>query len=237
MTPILGCGIVFCAISAAYAVLWLPGMPPGAKAGGEQAKGRLPTAAAARALAEPHVLVFCVAVFLLVTASQAYYAFYPLHLTERCGVAARDVGLIANIGTAGEIVYMYAFAWLARVLTVRRLMYVGALAATVRFVLLGSSASTGVAVGTQALHGLMVLAMGVVPPIFLNARAQDAYRNSMQGLYTMLVIGGAKVIGSQVFGRIAEHGLATAFHVAAGLCLVATALLFFAFHERTPRGM
>jgi PPP family 3-phenylpropionic acid transporter len=232
MTPVLGCGIVFCAISAAYAVFWLPGMPPGARAGGEQARGRLPTAAAARALGEPHVLVFCVAVFLLMTASQAYYAFYPLHLTERCGVAARDVGLIANVGTAGEIVYMYAFGWLARVLTIRRLMYVGALAATVRYVMLAYSASTGVAIGTQALHGLMILAMGVAPPIFLNARAEDAYRNSMQGLYTMLVIGGAKVIGGQMFGRIAERGLAQAFYVAGGLCLAATVLLFFAFHEK-----
>lgn len=231
MTPILGCGILFCAISAAYALFWLPGTPAGARAGREKEKGRLPTAAAARVLFEPHVLVFCVAVFLLMTAAQAYYAFYPLHLTERCGVAGRDVGLIANVGTAGEIVYMYAFVWLARVMTVRRLMYVGALAATVRYLLLAGSASTSVAVATQALHGLMILAMGVVPPIFLNARATDAYRNSMQGLYTMVVIGGAKVIGSQVFGRIAEHGLGVAFYVAAGLCGVATVLLYFAFDE------
>ena len=229
--PVLGWGILFCAISAAYALLWLPGMPPGARAGGEGAKGRLPTFAAARVLAEPHVLVFCVAIFLLMTATQAYYVFYPLHLTERCGVVGRDVGLIVNVGTAGEIAYMYAFVWLARVMTVRRLMYVGALAATVRYALLAGSASTSVAVVTQALHGLMVLAMGVVPPIFLNARATDAYRNSMQGLYTMVVIGGAKVIGSQVFGRIAEHGLGPVFYVAAGLCLIATVLLYFAFHE------
>jgi predicted MFS family arabinose efflux permease len=51
----------------------------------------------------------------------------------------------------------------------------------------------------------------------------------------MLVIGGAKVIGSQVFGRIAEHGLGPVFYVAAGLCLVATVLLYFAFDEGTAK--
>jgi PPP family 3-phenylpropionic acid transporter len=231
MTPILWCGIIACAISATYAALFLPRTPPGAAADRAGGTRKLPTVAAARALLEPHVLVFCVAMFLLYAASQAYYPFYPLHLVERSGVARENIGPITHVGTLCEVAYMFGFGWLARTLTVRRLVIVGALAIALRFVLLAAFPHAAVAVGTQLIHGLTVLVMGVVPPIFLNERAGDAYRNSIQGLYTMLVIGGAKVIGSQVFGRVAEHGLATTFYAAGAVSLVATGLLYFAFHE------
>jgi PPP family 3-phenylpropionic acid transporter len=234
MTPILWCGLLACTVAAAYALLLLPTAPPPPR---EQSRARLPTAAAARALREPHVLVFCVAMLLLHVSSQAYYPFFPLHLTERSGVPIRDIGLITHVGTIGEIAYMFGFGWITRAMSVRRLMYVGALALAVRFLLLAAFPQAGVAIGTQLVHGLTVLVLGVVPPIFLNQHAADEYRNSIQGLYTMAVVGGGKVIGSQVFGRLAEQqGIAAAFNVAAVVCLVATGLLYFAFHEKKPGG-
>ena len=52
-----------------------------------------------------------------------------------------------------------------------------------------------VAIGVQLIHGLTVLVIHVAPPIFLNQRAGDRYRNSMQGLYTMAFAGAGRVIG------------------------------------------
>jgi hypothetical protein len=116
-------------------------------------------------------------------------------------------------------------------------MVVGSLAIAARFFLLAAFPQASVAIGTQLIHGLTVLVLGVVPPIFLNQRAADDCRNSIQGLYTMLVIGGGKVIGSQLFGKVAEHGLATAFYGAGGVSLVAVGMLYFAFREgRGGRG-
>jgi PPP family 3-phenylpropionic acid transporter len=234
MNKILPCGIVFCAVAAAYALLLLPRTPAPPR---EQSRGRLPTVAAARALREPHVAVFCVAMFLLYVANQAYYPFFPLHLTERCGVPNRDIGLITHVGTVGEIFYMFGFVWITRHFTVRRVMVVGSLAIAARFFLLATFPQTSVAIATQLIHGLTVLVLGVVPPIFLNQRAADDCRNSIQGLYTMLVIGGGKVIGSQLFGKVAEHGLATAFYGAGGVSLAAVGMLYFTFREgRGGRG-
>jgi PPP family 3-phenylpropionic acid transporter len=227
MTPAVGCGTAFCALSVVSA-FFLPHTPPPPRA---ESHARLPTAAAARALLEPHVLVFCAAMFLLYLTSQAFYEFYPLHLTERCGVDNRWIGMITNVGTVGEVFYMLAFAWLAARLTVRRVMYLGALAIAARFFLLAAFPQLSVAIGVQLIHGMTVLAMGVVPPIFLNRHATDECRNSIQGLYAMLVLGGGKVIGSQLFGRIAQGGLPRAFNVAGVMCVVAMGMLYFAFRE------
>jgi PPP family 3-phenylpropionic acid transporter len=233
MNKILPCGILFCAVAAAYALFLLPRTPAPPR---EQSRGRLPTVAAARALREPHVAVFCLAMFLLYVASQAYYPFFPLHLTERCGVPNRDIGLITHVGTVGEIFYMFGFARITRHFTVRRLMVVGSLAIAARFFLLAALPHASVAIATQLIHGLTVLVLGVVPPIFLNQHAADDCRNSIQGLYTMLVIGGGKVIGSQLFGKVAEQGIGVAFYGAGGVSLVAVALLYLAFKERSRVG-
>ena len=42
---------------------------------------------------------------------------------------------------------------------------------------------------TQLFHGMIVLALLIAPPIFLNQHAEDRYRHSMQGLYAMAVMG------------------------------------------------
>ncbi len=226
-TPILWCAAGFCAAGAVNALL-LPRTPPR-----ERARQGLPTAAALRAIGEPHVLIFCVAMFLIHMASQAYYQFYPLHLTDRSGIDRSYVGMIANVGVVVEIFFMLGFAWLLKRLTLRRLMYLGSLAIGVRMYLLAAFDHPAVAIGVQLLHGLTVLVIHVAPPIFLNARAEDRYRNSMQGLYTMVFAGLGKVIGAWGAGRVAHHwSLQTAFFWSATICVAATAMFYLAFEEK-----
>ena len=90
-----------------------------------------------------------------------------------------------------------------------------------------------VAAVIQLPHGLTVIVFHVVAPTFLNDRAGDEFRNSIQGLYMMSVSGAAQVVGSYFTGALAEVSLEVAFAASGGLALVATALLFFAFHQRT----
>jgi PPP family 3-phenylpropionic acid transporter len=194
---------------------------------------RLPTVAAARAMLEPHVLVFCLAMALVAMSSACFYQFYAIYLTEELRVDKQWVGLIQNIGVVGEIFFMLAFGWLLRTLTLRWLVIAGVACVMIRMILLAAVPNVWTAVFTQLLHGMTVLAMMVAPPVFLNARAGDAFRNSMQGLYTMAVAGTSRIIGSMLAGVIAERaGLLTAFWVGAGFAAAALALLFFAFHER-----
>jgi len=196
-----------------------------------QRRKRLPTAEAARAMLEPHVLVFCVAMLLLHMAITAYYSFYPVYLTRRVGVGAEWVGLISNLGVVIEIGFMLGFGWLMRSLGLKKLMVIGAASMAVRFALLGYFPGVGVAVGTQVFHGIMVLIMHVAPPIYLNHRAAEGCRNSIQGLYAMVVYGIGRIAGSLIAGWIADVSLTAVFLYAAVLALAATGLFAFAFAD------
>jgi PPP family 3-phenylpropionic acid transporter len=228
MNAIIPCGVVFCALGMINAYL-LPHTPAPPR---DEAHSRLPTVAALRAIAEPHVLVFCIAMFLVHMASQAYYQFYPLHLTERCGIDKRYVGLIANVGVIFEIFFMLSFAFLVKHLTLRRVMYLGALAIAVRMFFLAAFPNPAMAIAVQLLHGMTVLVVHVAPPVFLDQHADNRYRNSMQGLYTMAFAGAGRVIGSLASGWVAQKSLALTFALSACVCLIATLLFYFAFHDR-----
>jgi PPP family 3-phenylpropionic acid transporter len=104
----------------------------------------------------------------------------------------------------------------------------------VRLLLLALFHNPVVAVAVQLLHGPTVLLVHVAPPIFLNARADDRYRNSIQGLYAMVFAGAGKVIGSWTSGVAAERSLPWTFAGAGAVCLVAMAMFYFVFadHKR-----
>lgn len=208
-------------------------IPPAAAPG---PRTRLPTLAAARLMLRPRVLTFCLAMWLIHLAIAGYYSFYPLYLTRQIGLDTRWIGLIANLGVTVEVAFMLGFGLLVRRIGLRGLMAAGAAAMALRFALLALAPNVYVAVGTQALHGLMVLVVWVGPPIYLNARAGDAYRSSIQGLFAMLVMGSGRMIGNALAGYVAHESLLAVFACSAGLCLLAVPLLFLALREPTePR--
>jgi MFS transporter, PPP family, 3-phenylpropionic acid transporter len=232
VTPAMAVGAGFCAVGLLNALILPAGRGPAPPHEGS----RLPTAAAARAMLEPHVLVFCIGMFLAHAAAAAYYQFYPIHLTDRAGIDKRWVGLIANIGVLVEIPFIIGFGWLVQRLTLRRVMALGALFLTVRMVLLGSSDTVSIAVGTQVLHGMTVLLIHICAPVFLNRRARDEYRNSIQGLYTVAVLATGRMSGSLVAGYVADAvSLQAMFYASAGMSLVAAVLFHFAFREHGVR--
>ncbi|MBB6429396.1 MFS transporter [Algisphaera agarilytica] len=232
-TASVWCGAVCCGVGVLNAVL----LPKIERAESEdqdtpsRKRQGLPTAAALRALCEPHVLVFCVAMFLIHLAITAYYGFYPVYLTQTVGIEAQWVGLIANLGVVIEIGFMLGFGWFMRHWGIRKLMVVGGLCMIVRYLLLGFFPNVGVAVGTQVFHGIMVLVVHVAPPIYLNRRADKAFRNSIQGLYAMVVFGTGRIAGNLIAGWIADVSLTAVFLYAMVLTLIATALFAFAFAD------
>jgi len=148
-----------------------------------------PTAQAARLMLQPDVLLFCIASWLVQLSAGAFYAFYPIYLDQDIGVGTQWLGPISSVGVSLEIFYMLAFGWLLKRLGLKWLMVIGTASIALRMGLLAMFPDLGIAVGTQVFHGLMVLVIHVAPPVYLNHRAGPAFRNSIQGLYAMLVFG------------------------------------------------
>jgi PPP family 3-phenylpropionic acid transporter len=219
-----------CCLLGAINSFWLPHNGTAAPSR-EPAGSRLPTLAAARAMLEPHVAVFCGAMFLVYMASVAYYTFFPLYLTDQLGIEKRWVGLIQTIGVVYEIFFVLGFGYFEKALTLRGVVVVGILAQGLRMALLAAFPTLAVALGVQVLHGLTVLVLHVAPPVYLNRRAGDSYRNSMQGLYAMAIGGVSRIIGSLWAGHLAQASLFWLFLTSAALSLMAAGLVFYAFRD------
>jgi len=193
----------------------------------------LPTVLALRCMLQPDIALFCAAMWLVQIVASAYYTFYPLYLTRVIGLQDQWLGLISSVGVVLEIGYMLAFGWLLKKLGVRWLMTLGVLGVCVRMAMLGFVPTLAVAVGSQLLHGLTVLALFVLPPLYLNHRAEPRFCNSIQGLYAMIVLGTGRITGSILAGQIAgawDGDILKVFTITAGIA--AAALLIFALFFR-----
>lgn len=224
--------IIGCGLGAANAMLLPRFRTDDAAVAATVPRVRLPTAAAAKVMLEPRVLTFCMAMWLIHLAIAAYYAFYPIYLTRQIGVETRWVGLISTLGVVIEIVFMLGFGWLSRLIGMRALVTLGAASMVLRFMLLWLFPNLLVAVGTQTLHGMMVVVVYVAAPIYLNSRADDAYRSSIQGLFAMLVHGTGRIIGNAMAGHVAEVSLTLMFACSAALCALAMPMFVVALGAR-----
>jgi MFS transporter, PPP family, 3-phenylpropionic acid transporter len=193
--------------------------------------GHLPTAEAGRALSRRPVLVFCIAIFLASMASAAFGAFFPLYLTDEAGVAPQWIAPITNVGVFLEVFFMLSFGWFLERLGFKKLVMAGMLCMALRLALLAIFPSAATAVATQAVHGMVVLAVMVAPVIYLNQQADSHYRHSIQGLYTVAVIGTSRMAGSFAAGYVAKASLLSVFAYASVLMTLAAAVLLFAFHD------
>lgn len=198
---------------------------------------RLPTLDALRAFARPPLRSFLSALFLLFASISMYYTFYPPYL-ESLGVRPAYLGLITNLGVGIEVAFMLAAGALLRRLGFRGVMILGIASQLVRMTLLAAFPHPVVGVATQVFHGPTVLALYLLPPMYLNHKADPRCRNSMLGLYAMTCLGFARVLGAGAGGYISDAvggelpGRRLAFAVAAALALFATTLFAVAFRDR-----
>lgn len=230
------------AILAILGVITISGLP-GRETGAANPQS-LPTKEVLRIFSKPPVRGLIIATFLLSVASGAFFTFYPLYL-GRLGIPTRWIGLIVNIGVVVEVGFMLAAGWLQRRLGFRRIMLMALGAGVIRMSLVAMFPSAVVAVATQVLHGPMILAVILVPILFLNEQAGDHNRNSIQGLYTMLCRGLSRVIGPPLAGYISIlggseqggiAGLRLVFALGAGITMIAFMVTFFAFYDVKHHG-
>ncbi len=202
-----------------------------APAGRQQENRRqLPTLQAARGLLfEPRMLLFCIAMWLLHLAAAAHYAFYPIYLERRLGIPDEWIGLITITGVIIEIFFVLAFGRLHRTFGMKWVMIIGSLCTAARMTMLTFFPTVAAGVLSQSFHGIMVLVLIVTPPVYINHRAGDTYRNSMQGLYAMIVFGTGRIVGNIAAGYLADLSLLWVFAWAAALSLAAVPFFALAF--------
>eukprot|EP00752_Nemacystus_decipiens_P013755 g12208.t1 len=193
---------------------------------------RLPTFAAARVLFRGPALLFCLCLFLAHIGNSAYYGFYSIYLTDTVGFAENWVGPITMLGVVLELGVMTTVGLMTARFGLKRLIVFGLGVMALRFALLGALPNQHVAVWTQVLHGITVVAIYVVPPIYLNALAGDHFRSSIQGLYAMTVFGPSRIIGNILGGELADQSLPTMFIVFA--CSTLLAVIGLAVFMRLP---
>jgi len=170
-------------------------------------RGSMPSVDAVKLLFSRSVIGFTLGVFLLSMAGAVFFAFYALYLDE-LGVEDQWVGLIFNLGVAAEVACILGAGWLRRKIGLRGIMLLGTAAGLVRMGLMAMVPTVPVVILTQLLHGPMILTVVFVPVIYLNEKAEPHFRNSVQGLYTMLCRGLPRLAGSPLGGYLSMLGAA-----------------------------
>lgn len=232
LSMVVWTAVGFGVLSALHAQ-WLPKVKEGTVVKG---KGRMPSTEAFKTLIGPRGRWFLLSLFLAYGASTAYHTFFPVYLREMVGVSSENIGLIVNLGVVLEIFYILALSRLRSRFGMKALMIAGLCCMVARLTLLGLFPSVWTAALTQVFHGLEICAIMVLPVMFLNQLASDHFRNSIQGVYTMMVIGGARILAGRVGGLIAEADLRMLFFAAAGLALTAMLILIFLFRPEDNYG-
>lgn len=198
---------------------------------------RMPTLAAIRVLMRPRLGLFILGVGCVIASNMAFYSFYPLYLTSEVGINQRWVGIISSFGVALEVVYILRLERMRQRFGFGGLLALGGLASVFRLACLGFLPTPFFSILFQVVHGMTVVGFMIVPVMYLNAHAEEGYRNSIQGVYVMIVQGGFSIAGNIIAGQIAEAGgLLVLYRSALGICLVGLALVAVSFRMRAAPG-
>ncbi len=201
-------------------------------------RSALPTLAALRTLRRPPLAGFLIGLFFTFTPVAMYFVMYPRYL-KLLEIDGEFIGLITNLGVVVEIGFFLALRPLLRVMGLRGVMLLGAVCTVTRLLLMAAVPTPFVAIATQVFHGPMIMAMYLLPPMFLDQHAEPAHRNSVQGLYVMFCFGVARIVGAGSCGHIAEAfgsdmtGIVGVFYVGAGLAAIT--LFWYALNLRGQR--
>lgn len=219
---ILPCAVSFCLLSLLNSFT----LPTVEKP--KRTSNRLPTKEALQAIFAPNARWLSIGLFFGFMAVSAFYAFIGNFFDESLGIPKKYIGLIINIGVVIEVGFTLIMPWMQRKIDLKGIMVLGLFCMALRMVLLAFFPTPAMAVVVQLCHGLEVLALFVGPVMFLDRLATDEFRNSIQGVFTMVIGGVARVVGGVAAGLIVmRFGLQGGLLY--GACLSACSFLIIAF--------
>ena len=196
-------------------------------------------------LKERSFTIFVTGSFLVCVPLQFYYAFANPFLNE---IGMENAAGKMTLGQMSEIGFMLLMPWLLARLGVKKLLLIGMLAWTVRYLLFAyGDAGPGVWMlyGGILLHGICYDFFFVTGQIYVDRKAPDDLRAAAQGFIAFVTLGVGGFIGTWLSGRIVDYYAiagGTVTHQwneiwmvpAAGAGLVLILFAVFFVHRETP---
>jgi PPP family 3-phenylpropionic acid transporter len=177
-------------------------------------------------LRRPEVMAFLAACFMMAAAHGAYYTFYSIDLVDH-GYSKSVVGWLWALGVICEVL---VFLWMPRLtarFSLRQILLVSFLLATVRFLMIGWGVSSlAVLLLAQTLHAASFGSYHAAAVALTHHYFRGRHQAKGQGLYTSLSFGLGGTLGGLLSGYAWEGwGAGWAFTLSAVCALLGFVIL------------
>jgi MFS transporter, PPP family, 3-phenylpropionic acid transporter len=176
----------------------------------------------------PEVLAMFGACFLMAVAHGPYYTFFSIFLVEH-GYTKSAVGLLWALGVVCEIGIFFLMPWLARRVSLPKILAIGLAAAVLRFSLIGWGVGVlALVLVAQALHAITFGAFHAAAVALVHHLFPGRHQSRGQALYGSLTYGAGGMLGNLLSGPLWKHwGPAVMYSMSAGVALLGLFILLW----------